>query len=93
MINVNEYFDGQVKSLSVQHETGPATIGVMQAGEYEFGTGTVELMTVTSGALDVLLPNENEWKTFLPFQTFRVEKGVKFKARCSSDCSYLCLYV
>lgn len=93
MIKINEYFDGKVKSLSLRHESGPATIGIMEAGEYEFGTGTVELMTVTSGKLDVLLPGESEWKSYLPYDSFRVEKGVKFKARCTTDCSYICLYL
>jgi hypothetical protein len=45
MFKVNKYFDGKVKSLAFQTADGPATIGVMAAGEYEFGTSTVEIMT------------------------------------------------
>ncbi len=38
MIEVNEYFDGKVKSLSLHTDALPATVGVMQAGEYTFNT-------------------------------------------------------
>ena len=38
MFKVNEYFDGTVKSIALDTAQGPATIGVMAAGEYEFGT-------------------------------------------------------
>lgn len=92
MFNVNEYFDGKVKSIAFETAEGPATIGVMKAGEYEFGTTTVEYMTVTSGAMDVMLPNETEWKTYKEFETFIVEKDVKFKVRMDKDTSYRCLY-
>lgn len=92
MIKVNEYFDGKVKSLAFETGKGSATIGVMKAGEYEFGTSTVEYMTVTSGVMDVMLPGETQWKRYSPFETFRVEKDVKFKVRMNEDISYLCRY-
>ena len=40
MFKVNAYFDGKVKSLGFQGESSAATVGVMAAGEYEFGTGS-----------------------------------------------------
>ena len=33
MFNVNEYFDGKVKSLGFENKEGAVTIGVMAAGE------------------------------------------------------------
>ncbi len=92
MFNVNEYFDGKVKSLGFEDQEGEITIGVMSAGEYEFGTSTVEYMTVTSGSMTVLLPNETEWKTYNEFETFVVEKDVKFKVKVSESTSYKCVY-
>ena len=53
MLKVNEYFGGRVKSIAVENEEGVATVGVMEAGEYEFGTSTVEIMTITGGTLEV----------------------------------------
>lgn len=92
MIKVNEYFNGAVKSLALESAEGPATIGVMKPGDYEFGTSTVEYMTVTYGSMEVLLPGETEWKTYAPFETFMVDKDVKFKVRVAADTSYLCTY-
>ncbi len=92
MFKTNEYFDGKVKSIAFKTEEGDATIGVMAEGEYEFGTSTTELMTVTSGAMQVMLPGETEWKTYKEFETFRVEKNVKFKVKLEGDTSYRCLY-
>ena len=92
MFKTNEYFEGKVKSIAFNTAEGPATIGVMAGGEYEFGTSTVEFMTVTSGSMTVKLPGETEWKTFKPFETFIVAKDQKFNLRIQSDVSYLCLY-
>jgi uncharacterized protein YaiE (UPF0345 family) len=92
MFKTNEYFDGKVKSVAFQTSECPATVGVMAKGEYEFGTSSVEFMTVTSGTLTVLLPNETEWKTYKSGETFIVQKDVKFKVKAENDTSYLCLY-
>ncbi len=92
MFKTNEYFDGNVKSIALESAEGRATIGVMAKGEYEFGTSTIEIMTVMSGKLEVLMPEETEWKTYKKFETFVVEKGVKFRCRATEDTPYLCLY-
>ncbi len=93
MLKVNEYFGGTVKSIALENEEGTATIGVMEAGEYEFGTATIELMTVTSGILDVMLPGETSWKTYRKGETFRVEKDVRFKVNAIGQVAYHCLYL
>lgn len=92
MFKVNEYFNGNVMSMAFQTEEGRATIGVMAKGEYEFGTSTIEIMTITSGVLEVKLPGESEWKTYKEFETFQVAKDQKFLCRCNGDVSYRCLY-
>lgn len=92
MFKTNEYFDGKVKSIALNSNEGDATIGVMAAGEYEFGTTTVEVMTVLSGELQVQLPGEKIWKSYCKFESFTVEKGVVFKAKTVEDTPYLCVY-
>jgi len=92
MFKTNEYFGGKVKSIAFTTKECPATIGVMAPGEYEFGTSTVEHITVTSGKLTVRLPGSSEWKDFKPFDTFIVEKDKKFQLIVKEDSSYLCLY-
>jgi len=92
MFKVNEYFDGKVKSISHLPAEGNATIGVIAAGEYEFGTSSMEVMTVISGKMDVQQLGEKEWKTYHKFDSFVVQKGVKFKVKVTEDTPYLCLY-
>lgn len=92
MIKVNEYFNGSVKSLGYETAEGPATVGVMAKGDYEFGTSTKEIMTVVTGKLVVKLPGFADWKTFCAGESFTVEKDQKFQLKVEDDSSYLCLY-
>lgn len=92
MFKVNEYFGGKVKSLAFKTAGGPATVGVMAPGEYEFGTSTVEIMTVISGTLTVKLPGEAAWKDYRAGASFTVEAGMKFQLKVAADAAYVCLY-
>jgi uncharacterized protein YaiE (UPF0345 family) len=92
MFKVNEYFDGKVKSLAFKAAEGPATIGVMAPGEYEFGTSTVEIMTVVNGVLTVKLPGSEAWKNYGAGDSFTVAAGKKFQLKVAADAAYLCLY-
>jgi len=92
MLDVNEYFDGNVKSIGFQTETLRATVGVMAPGEYEFGTSRKETMTVVSGALTVRLPGSEEWLRFDAGSSFVVDAKRKFQLRVTVDTAYLCTY-
>jgi len=92
MFKTNEYFDGKVKSLAFASVAGPATVGVMAPGTYEFGTASVEIMTVVSGELEAQLPGNPSWQSFGPGQSFTVARDVKFMVRATVDTAYLCLY-
>lgn len=92
MFNVNEYFDGKVKSIGLENAEGVATIGVMAPGEYEFNTSKVEYMTVTTGMLTVQLPGDSSWKEYGAGKTFIVEKDSSFKVRVEEPTAYKCLY-
>ncbi len=93
MFKTNEYFDGKVKSIAFAAGAGPATVGVMAPGEYEFGTGKKEIMTVVSGKLTVMLPGETAWRDFLKGSSFTVAPDSKFQLKVAEDTAYLCLYV
>ena len=92
MLKVNEYFEGTVKSIAFTNPEGNATVGVMEPGAYEFGTSSIEYMTVVSGALTVLMPNEQEWKTYVKGETFIVPANVKFKLQVKDQTAYCCFY-
>jgi uncharacterized protein YaiE (UPF0345 family) len=92
MINVNEYFEGAVKSLAYTAADGKSTIGVIESGEYEFGTSSHETMTVIEGELVALLPGAQDWKSFTNGQSFEVEANTSFKVKTNGQSSYLCKY-
>ena len=92
MFDVNEYFDGKVKSIGFKTASLPATVGVMEIGEYEFGTTQKETMSVVSGALTVMLPNASDWKTFNQGDSFIVEANEKFQLKVDIATAYLCTY-
>ena len=92
MFKTNEYFDGKVKSIAFADKGGDATIGVMAAGEYVFGTSTKEVMTVVSGKLTVKLPGCKDWCEFGTFESFTVEANKKFQVKVESDTTYICRY-
>ena len=92
MLQVNEYFDGKVKSIALQTETLPATVGVMVAGDYEFGTSQKEVMTVVSGSMDVKLPGSDEFVTIAQGESFNVDANVKFQVKVAGDTAYFCTY-
>ncbi|ACS86696.1 pyrimidine/purine nucleoside phosphorylase [Musicola paradisiaca] len=94
MLNVNEYFSGKVKSIGFDGSSiGRASVGVMEAGEYTFGTAQAEEMTVVSGSLTVLLPGASEWQVFGPGAVFNVPENSKFDLKVAEPTSYLCRYL
>jgi len=92
VFEVNEYFNGNVKSIAFQTETIPATVGVMAPGNYEFSTSQKENMTVVSGALTAKLPGSSEWQTFKPGQSFIIEANRTFELKVTVDTAYFCTY-
>jgi len=92
MLKVNEYFDGNVKSIGFHGGDLPATVGVMAPGEYTFGTSQREYVTVISGELVVKLPGSGDWQAFGAGDTFTVEANQNFDLRVAADTAYLCKY-
>ncbi|WP_303316952.1 pyrimidine/purine nucleoside phosphorylase [Flavivirga abyssicola] len=92
MISTNDYFDGNVKSLGYTTKTGKSTLGVMNAGDYEFGTSTHETMLVIEGEMTVKLPGESEWTTYKAGESYQIEANKTFQVKVSEQTSYLCQY-
>lgn len=91
-MNVNEYFDGNVKSIGFENNEGRVTAGVMAPGEYEFGTSENELMKVVSGELIVKLPGEDEFSAYPSGTEFKVAANQKFQVKIEQATAYLCFY-
>ncbi|MCR6653822.1 MAG: pyrimidine/purine nucleoside phosphorylase [Cellvibrionaceae bacterium] len=92
MLKVNEYFSGSVKSISFETATQPATVGVMEQGEYEFSTGAKETMVVISGELAIQFPGKSDWQSYVDGQAFEVEGNSSFKVKAVRDTAYLCKF-
>ena len=92
MIAVNEYFGGAVKSLAYESAEGKSTIGVIEKGEYKFGTSMHETMLIIEGKLEAKLPGNNHWETFRKGDAFEIDANQSFTVRTTSQTSYLCKY-
>lgn len=92
MISSNEYFDAKVKSLGYASAIGNSTVGVMEPGEYEFGTSSHETMHVIEGELVALLPDSSDWKSYGAGTSFEVAANSSFKVKAIGQTSYLCQY-
>lgn len=89
----NVYFDGKVTSRNILFPDGTRkTLGFMLPGEYEFGTGTPELMEILAGEMDVLLPGGAQWQTILAGGSFNVPANAKFKMVLKVPVDYCCSY-
>jgi purine/pyrimidine-nucleoside phosphorylase len=90
----NIYFDGKVTSRTVLFPDGSKkTLGIMLPGEYEFGTGSKEIMEILSGDLDVLLPGAQGWKAVKEGDSFEVPAQSKFSLMVNSITDYCCSYI
>ena len=92
MFDVNEYFDGNVKSIALNNSLGQLSVGVMAVGDYTFGTSQHETMTVVSGALTVKLPGSEEWLTFNAGERFEIDANQSFDVKVAEQTAYLCQY-
>ena len=92
MLKVNEYFDGRVKSIGFEDSQGPITSGVMAPGEFTFSTSSPERMTVITRSPAVRRPDDADWVTFAPGQSFDVPADVSFDVRVEEPAAYICHY-
>ena len=90
----NVYFDGKVSSRSVFFADGSKqTLGVVLPGEYAFSTSQGEIMAVTTGSFDVMLPNSDTWVNYAEGSQFELAAGVSFKIRNTEIAEYCCSYL
>ena len=88
----NTYFDGGVQSIGFERDGGTASVGVMEVGEYHFGTQAPERMTVVHGELVVRLLG-SDWQRFAAGTVFEVPGDSGFDLRVETPTAYLCEYL
>ncbi len=93
MLQHNSYFEGKVQSVGYERNGRRATVGVIDAGEFHFGTDAPERMTVLSGELWAKLPGESAWRAFPAGTVFEVPGKSGFDVKASSASAYLCEFL
>lgn len=90
----NVYFDGKVASRTVILQDGKkVTLGLMQPGDYEFGTSQKEIMEILAGKLEVQLPDMTGWQSISGGQSFEVPANSKFQLKVQALTDYCCHYI
>lgn len=89
----NVYFDGNVTSRLITFPDGSEkTLGVMLPGNYEFGTDRAEEMDISSGKLEVLLPETDDWQHIDGPACFKVPGKSSFQLKVHTITNYCCSY-
>jgi purine/pyrimidine-nucleoside phosphorylase len=90
----NVYFDGGVTSRTILFADGTKkTLGIMLPGEYEFGTGSAEVMEILAGELEVLLPGSQNWQAVKGGESFEVPANSKFTMKVKTVADYCCSFL
>jgi hypothetical protein len=93
-VKANIYFAGNVTSRKIISSDGKAmTLGIILPGEYEFPVEEKEIVEITSGYAEVLLPDEKEWKGVEKGKSFTVIANSTYKIKSENIVEYLCSYV
>lgn len=89
----NVYFGGNVSSRTIKFTDGSTkTLGFMLPGEYTFNTAAPELMEITEGELEVLLP-ESDWQIIKGGESFNVPANAKFTVKVITPSDYICSFL
>ncbi len=91
MLKHNTYFDGKVQSIGYERLGRRATVGVIEPGEFHFGTDAPERMTVVTGELEAKVGGT--WKTYPAGTTFEVPGKSGFDVRASEPAGYVCEFL
>jgi uncharacterized protein YaiE (UPF0345 family) len=89
----NRYFDGKVTSRTVKFSDGThKTLGIMNPGDYTFGTAEAELMEILEGDLEIKLPGATEWMSIKGEGSFEVPANSSFDVKVHGVTDYCCSY-
>ena len=93
MLKHNTYFEGKVQSIGFERNGRRQTAGVIDVGEFHFGTDAAERMTVLSGELAVKVDGSSEWRHYPAGTAFEVAAKSGFDVRAALPTAYLCEFL
>jgi len=93
MLKQNIYFEGKVQSIGFERNARRQTVGVIDIGEFHFGTDAAERMTVVSGELWAKLPDDTDFRAYPAGTSFEVPQKSGFDVRARQPVAYLCEFL
>jgi uncharacterized protein YaiE (UPF0345 family) len=93
MLKHNVYFEGKVQSIGFERNGRRQTAGVIDSGEFHFGTDAPERMTVVSGELTIRIDGATEWKSYPAGTSFEVPAKSGFDVRAALPTIYFCEFL
>jgi purine/pyrimidine-nucleoside phosphorylase len=93
MLKHNTYFEGLVQSVGFERHGRRQSAGVIDTGEFHFGTDAPERMTVVSGELEAKLPGRSDWQRFPAGTAFEIPGKSGFDVRAAAPSAYLCEFL
>ena len=93
MLKHNSYFEGKVQSVGYERNGRRATVGVVDVGEFHFGTDAAERMSVIAGELWAKLPGEAAFRPFPAGTAFEVPAKSGFDVKATAPAAYLCEFL
>jgi uncharacterized protein YaiE (UPF0345 family) len=93
MLKHNTYFEGQVQSVGFERYGRKLTVGVIDRGEFHFGTDAPERMSVVSGELFIKLDGKSEWRSYPAGTVFEVPGKSGFDVRAVEAAGYVCEFL
>jgi purine/pyrimidine-nucleoside phosphorylase len=93
MLKQNGYFDGKVQSIGFERNGRHQTAGVIDVGEFHFGTDAPERMSVVSGELWARLPGDPAWRAFPAGTSFEVPAKSGFDVKALAPAAYVCEFL
>ncbi|MFO0660188.1 MAG: pyrimidine/purine nucleoside phosphorylase [Polyangiaceae bacterium] len=93
MLKHNSYFEGAVQSVGFERNGRRQTAGVIDVGEFHFGTDAPERMTVISGELHVKVDGGSSFVVYPAGTSFEVAGKSGFDVRALAPAAYLCEFL
>lgn len=93
MLKSNTYFDGRVQSVGFERNGRRHTVGVVDVGEFHFGTQAPERMTVVTGELHIRLDGSATWVAYPAGTSFEVPGNSGFDVKATAPAAYWCEFI
>jgi purine/pyrimidine-nucleoside phosphorylase len=93
MLKHNSYFDGRVQSVGFERHGRRLTAGVIDRGEFHFGTEAPERMTVVTGELLVRPAGAGDFRRYPAGTAFEIAGKSGFDVKAEEPTAYLCEFL